>query len=52
MNDPDCNRFDSFFFFTAFDEKPPEIASLVSFVADNPSMNGAILHANGGQKET
>ncbi len=29
-----------------------EIAALVAFVADNPSMNGSVLHANGGQKET
>jgi len=32
--------------------EPKEIAGLVAFVGVNPSMNGAVLHANGGQKET
>ena len=29
-----------------------EIAELVHFVAMNPSVNGAVLHAHGGQKQT
>jgi 3-oxoacyl-[acyl-carrier protein] reductase len=31
--------------------EPEEIARVISFVADNPVMNGAVLHANLGQRE-
>jgi NAD(P)-dependent dehydrogenase (short-subunit alcohol dehydrogenase family) len=31
---------------------PEEIAELVAFVAENPALNGAILHANLGQKQS
>jgi 3-oxoacyl-[acyl-carrier protein] reductase len=39
---------------TAFNRlvEPAEIANTVYFVANNPVMNGAILHANLGQKES
>lgn len=31
--------------------EPDEIARLISFVAENPALNGAVLHANLGQKQ-
>ena len=31
--------------------RPEEVASLVKYVADNPVLNGSVLHANLGQVE-
>lgn len=32
--------------------RPDEIADIVAFAVDNPSLNGAIIHANLGQRES
>ena len=31
--------------------EPEEVARLIAFVAENPALNGAVLHANLGQKQ-
>jgi 3-oxoacyl-[acyl-carrier protein] reductase len=32
--------------------RPDEVAALVGFVVDNPALNGAVLHANLGQRQS